>query len=139
LFEAPSEREMTYISFLFRMIAAIFPYTLYDKEPIVVIQKNAKIKCSPLLFAKRIYGKKKKGSRRYEIEKIVMTHEDFEKGKCIDTLLKVADILIHTYGTTKNPKVNVFLTYFGAACVKNRKILSECAEVWDAGDDIQLV
>ena len=139
LFELPSESEMKYISFLFDVIDTIYPYKLYDDKPIVVIQKDTKVKCGPLLFAKKIYGKKEKGSRRYRIEKVVMNHEDFEKGKCIDTLLKLADILIHAYGTTKNARVNVLLTHFGAACVKNRKILSECVEAWDARNDIQLV
>ena len=136
LFEAPTENEIISISLMFKTIDAVFPYKLYAEEPIVVIQKDSKVKCSPLLFAKRIYGKKKKGSRQYRIEKIVMNHEDFEKGKFVDTLLKLADVLLHAYGTTKNPKVNVLLTYFGEACVKNRKILSEYAEVWDARNDM---
>lgn len=139
LFDVPSESEMVYISFLFQIIDTIFPYKLYDEKPTVVIQKDAKIQCSPLLFARRIYGRTKKGAHRYQIEKVVMSHGDFEKGKCVDTLLKFADILIHAYGTTRNAKVNVLLTNFGAACVKHRKMISECVEVWDARNDVQLV
>lgn len=138
LFEVPSETEMNYIRILFLLVETIFPYKLYDEKPIVVIQKDAKVKCSPLLFARKIYGGQRNDSRVYQLDKLVMSHEDFERGKFVGTLLKFADILIHAYGTTRNAKVNVLLTHFGAACVKHRKILSEYAEVWDAGKIIQL-
>ena len=132
MFEETSEKEEIYIRLLFDSISAVFPYKLYDEKPNVVIQRDGKKKWGPLIFATRRYSKKRKDKRKYQIEQVVMQHEDFDVGKFSNTLVKFADILIHAYGTTKNANINALLTEFGGACIKHRELLSRCAEVWDA-------
>lgn len=131
-FELPNEEEKICTKMLFRALKQMFPYLLYDEEPEVVIQKDTKKNYQSLMFAERIYAKKRTDKRRYKINKVIMSHEDFEIGKFYDTLVKFVDILIHAYGTNRNARVNVYLTYFGAACIRHRVFLKKCEEVWDA-------
>ena len=131
LFEEPSGIECICIEILFEAMNHIFPYKLYDMRPKVVIQNDNR-KYSPLLYAERRYAKKQNDKRKYTLNKIIMSHDDFQKGQFEQVFLKFADILLHAYGTNRTARINVFLTHLGAACIRHREFLEKCREAWDA-------
>ncbi|MDD3140264.1 MAG: hypothetical protein PHX08_14980 [Lachnospiraceae bacterium] len=135
LFEEIQDKERSYVDLLFQICDEIIPWKLYEQKPIIVIQKDSDKNYDPLFFAESNFSKTKaKLGYLYHINKVIMKHSDFRRGQFRKTLLKFVDILIHTFGTNKSARVNVFLTELGNIFLKNSSKLQDYEEKWDAGE-----
>ena len=43
----------------------------------------------------------------------------------------MADILLHTYGSSRSEKLNVLLTHMGEYIIKNHRLLEKAEAKWD--------
>ena len=112
---------------LFDLISEILPVHLYCEKPAVLLSDE---RIDPLTFSRREYSRSFK-YKRYELEKLVMSPKDFQKGRFERTFLKFADQMLHAYGTSHSAMHNVYLTELSAACINHSGSISECRRWWE--------
>ena len=61
----------------------------------------------------------------------LLNSEDFKEGAFQETFIKMADILLHKYGSSRSEKLNVLLTHMGEYIIKNRHLLEKAEAKWD--------
>lgn len=114
---------------LYASIETVFPIFLYDSRPTIRLGSDNE-KTNPLQFSRRRYDRKQKGVR-YEISSVVLKQSDFAAGKFRHTFLKLAEILLHAYGTRKSSRMNALFTQLGAYIVSCEREIDTCEELWE--------
>lgn len=127
-YETLNESQYKKIQFLCQVFHAVVPYTVNTDEIDFKISSENIKKLDPLQFSEKIYGRKKE---KYRINKIVLNSEDFYEGAFQDTFIKVSDIFLHTYGSSRSARLNVLLTNFGKYIIEKRDLLKLAEKKWN--------
>ena len=101
-----------------------------DFPEFVVIRKDDHM-FDPLQFSERAYGSiKKRNGRKYRINKLAMLKKDFEDDSFNLSFIKLADAVLHIYGTSRSVKLNGLLTYMGRYVLEGSEILDRYESQW---------
>lgn len=130
-YNEPDDVEGKLAELLFKAFEGIVPAPLYEKRPVLLLAEEEEWG-SEMQFA--VMDRKKNKLfriQRYRIEKVVMKSSDFTRGKFRDSFVKLSDIILHTFGTSRSETLNAVLTEFGSWCIENRTFLRQQEERWD--------
>ena len=112
----------------------VIPFKLYDERPEVVIDISGNKNQEPLQFSNRNFSRKRgERLRKYKLYKVVLQEEDLEKDAFFDTFVKFADILLHTYGTSRSNTMNILLTHMGEFIICCHQVIEDAEKMWAVG------
>ena len=129
-YKVPDALQEEKIRFLCSVFHAVIPYVIETEKIEFKVSHENTVQIDPLQFSEKIYSSDKKNGK-YKINKVILNSEDFKEGAFQDTFIKMADILLHTYGSSRSEKLNVLLTHMGEYIIKNRRLLKKAEEKWD--------
>lgn len=132
MYKKTSEIEKARADILYRVVNSIIPLVLTDKMPEIVIDENERAKFNPLQFAVKNYAKVKgKKNKKYEINRLVFRHEDFRDEAYLASLIKMAEALLHVYGTDGSSTLTVLLTHLGQWIVNGAEVIRMYEIQWN--------
>ena len=129
-YKVPDALQEEKIHFLCSVFHAVIPYIIETEEIEFKVSHENTVQIDPLQFSEKIYSSDKKNGK-YKINKVILNSEDFKEGAFQETFIKMADILLHTYGSSRSEKLNVLLTHMGEYIIKNRHLLEKAEAKWD--------
>ena len=129
-YKVPDALQKEKIRFLCSVFHAVIPYVIETEKIEFKVSHENTVQIDPLQFSEKIYSSDKKNGK-YKINKVILNSEDFKEGAFQETFIKMADILLHTYGSSRSEKLNVLLTHMGEYIIKNRHLLKKAEEKWD--------
>ena len=129
-YKKPSKIESLRADILYTAVNSIVPIVLTDKMPEIIIDEVENGKFNALQFATKNYAKVKGKKKRYEIIKLAFTHEDFYDEAYFDTLLKMAEALLHVYGTDRSRTVTALLTHLGQWMLEGEETIKAYEVKW---------
>lgn len=127
----PTLEEMHRMSIAYEAVTNIVPLELTDEMPELMINENEEETFHALQFAERIYTKRsRQKARKYKINKLVFKHSDFRDDAFGDTIIKVAEALLHVYGTDRSSTLTSFVTCFGGWMLDNAEKVHMYEKMW---------
>ena len=132
-YKAPDTLQKKKIRFLCKVFHAVIPYEIETDEIEFKISCENTLQIDPLQFSEKIYSSDKRNGK-YKINKVILNSEDFKEGAFQETFIKVTDIFLHTYGSSRSERLNALLTYMGEYIIKNRSLLEKAEEKWKRMD-----
>lgn len=132
-YKQPTDIEELRAGVLYRVLDKIIPIRLTDKMPEIVMDESEMGQFNPLQFAEKNY-RKVKGQRKkkYEIYKLAFRHEDFLDDAYNESLVKMAEALLHVYGTDRSSTVAGLLTHLGQWILEGAEIIKAYETQWKA-------
>ncbi len=110
-YSIPTKYQQKKIELLFQLVDKIIPYKLYEDRPEVLINYCEGRVIEPLQFSIRNFKRNKTEKYcKYKITKLILDSKDLESESFDNTFIKFVDILLHTYGSSRNNKMNLMLT-----------------------------
>lgn len=132
MYKEPNVLEKARADILYMAVNCIIPLSLTDKMPEIVIDEVGKGIFNPLQFASKNYVKVKgQKNKKYEINKLAFRHEDFEDGAYFESLIKMAEAMLHVYGTDRSSTLTVLLTHLGQWILDKEEIVSTYENKWN--------
>lgn len=114
------------------VVNSIVPLRLTNKMPEILIDESKRGKINPLQFAVKKYVKVKgQKNKKYEINRLVFRHEDFRDEVYLESLIKMAEALLHVYGTDRSSTLTVLLTHLGQWILDGEEIVSTYEMKWN--------
>ena len=127
----PDHVQQKRIRLLFEVVEKVVPYKLYDERPETVIGSGGGRNPDPLQFASRSFDSSQENRhRKYRIYRIVLQPEDLGDEAFYPTFVKIADILLHTYGASRSATLNALLTYLGGWIAEKHELLEKAESSW---------
>lgn len=131
-YKVPSEIEKARADILYKAVNSIIPLGLTDNMPEIVIDEDERGIFNPLLFAEKNYVKiKGQKNKKYEINKLAFKHEDFQDEAHFQSLIKMAEALLHIYGTDRSSTLTVLLTHLGQWILDGADVIKEYEAKWN--------
>lgn len=128
----PSEIEKIRADILYITIKEIVPLKLTSKMPEIIIDEDEKEIFNPLQFAERNYIKEKgHKKKKYEINRLAFRHEDFQDEAYLKSLIKMAEALLHVYGTDRSSTLKLLLTHLGQWILEGADIIKKHEIEWN--------
>lgn len=85
-----------------------------------------------LQFAERNYIKEKgHKKKKYEINRLAFRHEDFQDEAYLKSLIKMAEALLHVYGTDRSSTLTLLLTHLGQWILEGTDIIKKHEIEWN--------
>lgn len=136
MYKEPNAIEKARADILYVAINSIIPLVLTDKMPEIVIDESKKEIFNPLQFAVKNYVKVKgRKNKKYEINRLAFRHEDFRDEAYFESLIKMAEALLHVYGTDRSSTLTVYLTHLGQWILDRAEIISIYNIKWNRVGD----
>lgn len=133
MYKEPNTIEKARADILYKAVNSICPLILTEKMPEIVIDENKRGIFNPLQFAERNYVKVKgKKKKKYEINKLAFRHEDFQDEVYLESLIKMAEALLHVYGTDRSSTLTALLTHLGQWILDGAEIIRIYEIEWNS-------
>lgn len=131
LYKQPTELENIRADILYSVLGEIIPVRLTDKMPEIVIDEDEKGQFNPLQFAEKNYKRiNREKKKKYEIHKLAFRHEDFQDDAYHNSLIKMADALLHVYGTDRSSTLTMLLTHLGQWILEGVDVIEIYENKW---------
>lgn len=131
-YKEPNDIEKARADILYMVVNSIVPLRLTNKMPEILIDESERGKINPLQFAVKKYVKVKgQKNKKYEINRLVFRHEDFRDEVYLESLIKMAEALLHVYGTDRSSILTVLLTHLGQWILDGEEIVSTYEMKWN--------
>lgn len=131
LYMQPTEIEEFRADILYIVLDKTIPVRLTDKMPEILIDEDATGRFNPLQFAEKNYTKVKgHRKKKYEIHKLAFKHEDFQDDAYLESLMKMAEALLHVYGTDRSSTVTLLLTHLGQWILEGAEVIKAYEIKW---------
>lgn len=131
LYILPNALEFNRAGILYEAVNSIIPLVLTEKMPDIIIDESVSGVFNPLQFAERKYVKVKgQKNKKYEINKLLFRHEDFQNEAYNESLIKMAEALLHVYGTDRSSLLTLLLTHLGKWILDGSEIIERYRKKW---------
>lgn len=133
LYVLPNSLEIDRANLLYKSVKEIINVSIPDEMPEILIDECADGKSNPLQFAERDLAKAK-GRKyiRFKINKLVFKHEDFADEAFRESFIKMAEAILHVYGSDRSTMLTVLLTHLGQWILDGADVLSEYEKKWNS-------
>lgn len=131
LYKLPGKLEENRANVLFDAVKRIVPLQLPDKMPSIVIDESSNEGFNALQFAEKEYVRMKgQINKKFRINRLLFRHNDFQDGAYNESLVKMAEALLHVYGSDRSSTLTVLLTHLGEWIIDGEEIVNEYKEKW---------
>lgn len=131
-YKKPNATEKARADILYRVVKSIIPLVLMDEMPEILIDESKRGAFKPLQFAEKNYVKVKgERNKKYKIHKLAFRHEDFSDDAYMESLMKMAEALLHVYGKSRSSTMTMFLTHLGEWILDGAKVIRGCENEWN--------
>lgn len=130
-YRLPDLLESKRMEIVYEAVKATVPLRLTDQIPELVINKDESVPFEPLQFSEKNYSRKRgEKTRKYNILKIGFRHSDFADDAFQNTFIKLADAMLHIYGTSKSARLNAILTHLGGWILDKKETIALYEHQW---------
>lgn len=130
-YKMPDALQEKRFRFLCTVFHEVIPYKKIETDKVELkINCENTIQTDPLQFSEKVYSDNI-WDAKYKITKVILNPEDLKEGVFQETFVKIADIFLHTYGSSRSERLNALLTYMGGYIIENRHLLENAEEIWD--------
>ena len=126
-----TDKENAMAEFLYVVSSLLLPGDIIPEPlPQILIGDRKQASADPLSYAVREHrGKNRKaGSKKYRLEKIILSEEDFTGEAFEHTLVVFCEKLLHGAGSKRSNRGNIFFTHLGAELASH----ADCIPAWKA-------